>query len=131
MQTRKKIYCIDHALITSIASGILLNSGHLLENLVFLALRRMSSDIFYYRCKSGKEVDFTVLMPNRPRMLVQVCPSLTDPHTRKREITALIEAMKESGLQTGTIVTLENRLKIGMRGRDSIDNQNDRITDSD
>jgi len=45
----KKIYCIDHALITSIASGILLNSGHLLENLVFLALRRMSSDIFYYR----------------------------------------------------------------------------------
>jgi len=64
-------------------------------------------------------------------MLVQVCPSLTDPHTRKREITALIEAMKESGLQTGTIVTLENRLKIGMRGRDSIDNQNDRITDSD
>ncbi|MFU8769653.1 MAG: DUF4143 domain-containing protein, partial [Desulfotignum sp.] len=25
----KKIYCIDHALVTSVASGILLNTGHL------------------------------------------------------------------------------------------------------
>ena len=26
----KKIYCIDHALVTSVSSGILVNSGHLL-----------------------------------------------------------------------------------------------------
>ena len=34
----KKIYCIDHALATSVSAGILINSGHLLENLVFFAL---------------------------------------------------------------------------------------------
>ena len=114
----KKIYCIDHALVTSTASGILLNSGHLLENLVFLALRRMSADIFYYKCKSGKEVDFTVLRPDSPRMLVQVCTSLADPRTRKREVAALIEAMKESGLQAGTIVTLEDEEQIHLETGD-------------
>ncbi len=39
----KKIYCIDHALATSISASILVNAGHLLENLVFSALRRQYS----------------------------------------------------------------------------------------
>ncbi|MFM8930882.1 MAG: hypothetical protein ACKOS8_03260 [Gemmataceae bacterium] len=34
----KKVYCVDHALVNSVSSGILVNSGHLLENLVFVAL---------------------------------------------------------------------------------------------
>ena len=38
-------------------------------------------------------------------MLVQVCESLEEPQTRKREIVALSEAMAELGLSTGTIVT--------------------------
>ena len=42
----KKIYCIDHSLVTSITSGILVNSGHLLEKLVFSTIRRISSKIY-------------------------------------------------------------------------------------
>jgi predicted AAA+ superfamily ATPase len=38
-------------------------------------------------------------------MLVQVCESMADPQTRKREITALAEAMAELKLPEGTIVT--------------------------
>jgi uncharacterized protein len=49
---------IDHALETSICSGILVNSGHLLENLVFTALHRVTPDIFYYKTKTGPGVDF-------------------------------------------------------------------------
>ena|GEM_PF-4932968 len=45
----KKIYCIDHSLVTSVSSGIIVNSGHLLENLVFIGLRRISNDIFYFK----------------------------------------------------------------------------------
>lgn len=101
----KKIYCIDHALVTSVASGILLNSGHLLENLVFVALRRLSSQIFYYKTRSGQEVDFILQLPDRSRMLVQVCESLLDPRTRQREIGALAEAMSELGQKEGHIVT--------------------------
>ena len=101
----KKIYCIDHSLVASVSSGILFNSGHLLENLVFIALRRIYQNISYYKTKSGREVDFIVSTSNRSRMLVQVCESLAEPQTRKREINALNEAMSELDLSTGIIVT--------------------------
>lgn len=108
----KKIYCIDHALVTSISSGILVNSGHLLENLVFIALRRVTPDIFYYKTKTGREVDFIAGRQGRSRMLVQVCTSMADPQTRKRETAALTEAMAELNLTQGTIVTRGEEEKI-------------------
>jgi len=101
----KKVYCIDHALVTSVSSGILVNSGHLLENLVFTTLRRLHPEIHYYKTRTGREVDFIVPMRGRPRILVQVCESLAEPQTRKRETAALSEAMAELGLPIGTIVT--------------------------
>lgn len=101
----KKVYCIDHALVTSVSSGILVNSGHLLENLVFTALRRLYPEVYYYKTSTGKEVDFVLPVRNRPRMLVQVCESLADSGTRKREVAALSEAMAELKLKTGTIVS--------------------------
>jgi hypothetical protein len=101
----KKIYCIDHSLVTSVASGILVNSGHLLENLVFTALRRGGPGIFYYKTRSGREVDFIVQRADRSRLLVQVCESLAIPQVRKREIAALAEAMAELKLASGTLVT--------------------------
>ena len=101
----KKVYCIDHALVVSTSSGILVNSGHLLENLVFTALRRLYAKIHYYKTKTGREVDFIVPRHGRPQMLVQVCESLAEPQARKRETAALREAMAELDLKTGTIVT--------------------------
>lgn len=79
----KKIYCIDHAMVTSTASGILLNSGHLLENLIFITIRRTTESIFHYRTKNGLEVDFIVQMPDHSKNLLQVCESLEDPITKK------------------------------------------------
>jgi hypothetical protein len=101
----KRIYCVDHAMVTSVSSGILVNSGHLLENLVFMALRRIHPEIYYYKTRTGKEVDFIVPTRGRPRMLVQVSETLAEPQTRKREIVALSEAMVELDLKTGIIVT--------------------------
>lgn len=105
----KKIYCIDHSMVMSVSSGILVNSGHLLENLVFIALRRLYPEMHYYRTSTGREVDFIVSSQNGQRgglrMLVQVCESVVEPQTRKRELAALAEAMQELGLKTGTLVT--------------------------
>ncbi len=101
----KKIYCIDHSLVKSVSSGILVNAGHLLENLVFTALRRNTEDIFYYKTKTGKEVDFIAGRQGQPRMLVQVCESMANQQTRKREVTGLAEAMTEQKLPQGIIVT--------------------------
>lgn len=101
----KKIYCVDHALVTSVSSGILINSGHLLENLVYTALRRVSPEIYYCKTKGGQEVDFIAHMPDHTRLPVQVCESLQDTNTRKREINALSAAMAELELKSGKIVT--------------------------
>ncbi len=101
----KKIYCVDHALVTSVSSGILVNSGHLLENLVFTALRRLSPDVYYFKTRAGLEVDFVIQMEDRSRLLVQVCESLREAQARRREVTALRDAMSELGLKSATIVT--------------------------
>ncbi|HXK50774.1 MAG TPA: ATP-binding protein [Clostridiales bacterium] len=103
----KKIYCIDHSLVRSVSSGILVNSGHLLENLVFITLRRYVQNIYYYKCGSGKEVDFIITDKNGKKLLVQVCETLADPKTRKREVSALSDAMAELKLKEGIIVTFD------------------------
>lgn len=107
----KKIYCVDHSLVSSVSSGILVNSGHLLENLVFTALRRVTPDIFYFKSKGGREVDFIAQFQGR-RLLVQVCESLSDRQTRVREISALSDAMTELSLSSGIIVTRNEEERI-------------------
>jgi len=111
----KKIYCIDHGLVTSVSSGILINAGHLLENLIFITLRRVSQHIFYYKTKTGKEVDFITKLDDATYSLIQVCETLADPETKKREIAALKEAMFELNLSTSYIVTRyeEDTIQIG------------------
>lgn len=101
----KKIYRIDHALVRSLSSGILVNSGHLLENLVFVALRRVTPDLFHYKSRTGREVDFVARRPAGATLLVQACESLAEPGTRKREIAGLAAAMAELDVPTGRIVT--------------------------
>jgi hypothetical protein len=75
-----------------------------------------SARIYYYKTKTGREVDFIVPMRGRPRMLVQVCEPLAEPQTRKRETAALGEAMAELGLETGTIVTRNEAQRIKTSG---------------
>ena len=101
----KKIYCVDHSFAASVSSGVLANTGHLLENLVFTSLRRKTSDLHYYKTQTGKEVDFIAKCNRSEVSLVQVSHSLSDTQTRKRELTSLGEAMKEMNLDHGTVVT--------------------------
>jgi uncharacterized protein len=96
--------------------GIFINFGHLLENLVFVSLRRLHPQLYYYKTRTGREVDFFVSTAGQSQRLIQVCESMTDPKTRKRELTALSEAMAELGLQTGTIVTRNEHERIETDG---------------
>ncbi|MDR1606822.1 MAG: ATP-binding protein [Deltaproteobacteria bacterium] len=112
----KKVYCVDHALVASVSSGILVNSGHLLENLVFTALRRLHQEIRYYKTKNGREVDFIVQTRRRSKTLIQVRESLAEPRTRKREIATLGEAMAELDLKTGILVTRNEDERIEASG---------------
>jgi len=101
----KKIYCIDPSLIRSVSSGILINSGHILENMVFIALRRLNSEIFYFRTSGNLEVDFLIKNTDGRIMLFQVCETLVNPTTRQREINALQAGMLDLNVAKGTIIT--------------------------
>ena len=60
------------------------NKGRVLENPVFLALKRKGDSICYYKTKRGFEVDF-LLKRNRNRELIQVCYDLSNVGTFNRE----------------------------------------------
>lgn len=83
------------------------NTGKYLENIIFLELRRRYEAIFYYKTKNNLEVDFIIQKNKKIILLIQVCESLVNEKTRKRELTALSTAMNELGLKTGLILTMD------------------------
>lgn len=100
----KKFYLIDQGLHNYLTLGFSANKGRVLENLVFLELKRRGLEVFYYRTKSGAEVDF-LIRDNNGLRLIQVCHDLTNIETASRETKALAQGMKELGLNTGLILT--------------------------
>lgn len=98
----KKVYGIDTGLVDTIGFSFSPNTGKLMENAVFLALRRKTRDIYYYTTPAGYEVDF--YLPES-RLLVQVVQNMDHPATREREIRALADAMAALGLSSGLILT--------------------------
>jgi uncharacterized protein len=100
----KKIYAIDHAFVRSLSSGILVNSGHLLENIVFLALRRDNQKVFYYKTNTNQEIDFLVKKDDGSILLFQVSETLANQATRQRELSAIELAMKELNVSKSIVV---------------------------
>lgn len=105
----KKVYCIDNGIVNQVAFRSSEDTGWFLENAVFLHLRRLFAEIFYDKNDDGTEVDFLIRKGTNPVELVQVTTSLRNEATRKREVSALLKSMDRHKLQSGTIVTLEER----------------------
>lgn len=82
----KKVYAIDTGLARTVGFGFSANSGRLLENLVFLTLRRQTSEICYLSTPGGFEIDF--YLPAQ-RQVIQVTRSLEQASVRERELRAL------------------------------------------
>jgi hypothetical protein len=103
----RKVYAIDTGLARACSRSLNPDRGRLLENLVFLELRRKHATIEYYKTRSGREVDFLVTDRSGRQTLVQAAAVLRDAETRTRELKALDEAMVELGLNRAVIVTLD------------------------
>jgi|SRR3989344_6064774 len=110
----KKVYSIDVGLSKVISASFSLDNGRILENLVFLNLRRKNRDIFYF--KRDGECDFLIRKGNAIVEIIQVCYELNDEN-EKREIDGVIEAMKIFKLKEGLILTYdqEDTLEIEKR----------------
>lgn len=119
MVNPRKVYAIDPGLVRACSRSLRPNWGRLLENQVFLELRRHHDLIEYYRTKSGYEVDFIVTDPHGRKMLIQVAAEMSDDETRRRELKALEEAIGECRPDRAIVVTLNHDEKITM-GKDQI-----------
>lgn len=108
--TPKKIYAVDNGLINANTFNLSLNFGKLLENQVYLDLRRQKKEIFYYNTSEGYEVDFITRDQKGLYEIIQVVWDQSDPLTFEREERALKSAEKELGMK-GRIIDWENYLK--------------------
>jgi len=78
--------------------------GRTIENLVFIELKRRSSQTEIYYWKNREEVDFVIKNGMKVEELIQVCYSINE-ETEKREVSALVDAMDEFSLNNGLIIT--------------------------
>ncbi len=63
--------------------------------MVFLELKRKSEEIFYWKSKQPKEVDFITKKGLKVDNAIQVAVSISDNKVKDREINAFIKAKKE------------------------------------
>lgn len=104
----RKYYCIDNGLRSILLNPQSEDNGKLLENIVFLHLRRrlpVQASIHYFKGK--KECDFLLTERQEVIQLIQVSWDMHDVETRKREIEGLMEAAHVTGCQKLTIITME------------------------
>lgn len=109
----KKIYLVDAAFKQITGFSFTEEHGKMLENFVFLELKRMNLEIYYY---SGKlECDFVVKEGRKITSAIQVCHALNDGN-REREVDGLVDCVKAFGLKEGLILTLEDEGEVERDG---------------
>ncbi|MBI2665767.1 ATP-binding protein [Candidatus Woesearchaeota archaeon] len=99
---QKKIYSIDNGFSYANSASFSKNKGKMLENVVFLGLRRKYKEIFYFKEKN--ECDFVIKEKEKVIKAIQVCLEFNE-ETKQREITGLLSALNEFKLGQGLILT--------------------------
>jgi hypothetical protein len=110
----KKIYAIDNGFKKIFDYSISEDIGKLYENVVFLHLRRLTKEVYYY--KGAHEVDFYARLPEKP-VLVNVSVDVKNGKTREREIGGLVEAMDYFKITEGTLVTRAEDGVVNIEGK--------------
>lgn len=108
LRNEKKQYFIDQGMARIVGFRKSEDYGRLLENIVFIELKRQKQDIYVHQ--GEYECDFVVLHQNKVQTAIQVCKSLIDIDTKTREYNGIIEAMNKYKLTHGLILT-ENEQK--------------------
>lgn len=112
--SNKKIYVIDNGLRNEISFYVSEDRGRLLENLIFIELKRRGQEIYFFRGK--KECDFILLEKNKIKQALQVSLDFND-NNKKREVDGLLEAMIKFDLPSGVILTEDQEEEIKINGK--------------
>ncbi len=109
LQNPRKGYCVDNGFVTQVGFRFSEDRGRLLENAVFIELKRTKKEIYYF---SGKgECDFVLRVGSQITDAIQVTWELNE-NNREREIGGLLEAMENCKLKKGLILTFDQQEEI-------------------
>jgi len=110
----KKVYSIDNGFSYVNSASFSKDRGKMLENAVFLGLRRKFKDIFYFQEKN--ECDFLVKQKDKIIMAVQSCFDFNEEN-KKRETNGLISALTKFNLKEGLILTFNQNDEFFVEGK--------------
>lgn len=114
MINEKKVYSIDNGLSNANSVSFSSNKGRMLENFVFITLRRSHKNIYYFR--ENGECDFLIKEDSRIIIAIQVAYELNEDN-KKREIEGLLEAMRKFELREGFILTYNQEDEIDIEDK--------------
>jgi predicted AAA+ superfamily ATPase len=100
----RRVYAIDQGLVNFSSVSGSPDLGRLLENTVYLHLRRSGHEVWYY--KGMKECDFICREEKSRYSAIQVSWQLGEQN-EKREVEGLLEAMNRLNLTEGSIITFD------------------------
>jgi len=110
MRNPSKIYLVDNALSRRVTSA---DEGRLLENAIFLELKRTGHEIFYF--DEGVECDFIAKNQDGDLKPIQVCLEL-GPQNQQRELAGLVAACKWLNQRKGLLISLDEEKEIRVDG---------------
>ncbi len=120
LKSPKKAYVVDNGFITAKAVQHSPNIGKFMENLVFTELVKQSNEsnreIFYYRTRNDREVDFALKKGTKIVELIQVCYEVNSQDVEQREIKALVEAGKELNVSKLLVLTWNDKRTVEKDG---------------
>jgi predicted AAA+ superfamily ATPase len=90
-----KMYGIDTGMLNAVSFSFSRDMGHSMENAAYIELRRRGYEVYYWKSLKGGEVDFLIREKGAITTAIQVCFSLADAKTRRREIDGLVAAAHE------------------------------------
>ncbi len=102
LRNPQKIYAIDLGIYHQNKIAFSPNDGHVLENVVYLHLRRQGDKIYYFQ--GNGECDFVTIKREVPNELYQVCMEINSLNI-DREVSGLFEAMAYFNKETAYIIT--------------------------
>lgn len=120
VRSPRKAYAIDNGFISAKAVRHSPDIGKLMENLVFMELvkrgKKPNRDVFYYKTRNNREVDFIIRKEIITEELIQVTYQLQNPDVEKRETRSLIEAAGELKVNKLTLITWDEKRQIKKDG---------------
>ena len=104
-----KYYLVDTGMIRAMSTKRSLDNGPLLENLIYLYLRRKGYELKYLVTKKGYEVDFIAINNvTKDTKTIQVCYDLSDEKTFAREVRPLADVREYTNASECLIITWDS-----------------------